>query len=116
MLPNDRSSYQQYTCENGELKLPAGTYELRNIEFKSGVSIDYKIKMIEMIPDKATLITFKLPDKSNLEVHRQGVYVVAEYTPKGYYDEEFYSNRKSPPVFELYHNRRLVYTAVSDYG
>lgn len=72
--------------------------------------------MIELTPDKETWITFKLPDNSNLKVHRQGVYVVAEYTPKGYDDEEFYSNRKSPPVFELHHNRRLIYTAVSEYG
>jgi hypothetical protein len=115
-VPSDWRTLQEYNCENGEIALPSGKYQIEDIYFKSGLRISYKNKIIEMIPNQETLVTFKLPGNSNLEVYRQGVYTIASYTPKGYSDEEFYYNPESPPVFNLYHNGRLFNSIISDYG
>lgn len=116
MIPDNWRTRQVYRCRDGKIILPAGTFEITTISFHSGVSISYKNKIIEMSPEKETVITFTLPTESNLTIRKQGIYIIPQYTPKGFPDEEFYCNYKSPPVFSFYKGKRLLHSHTTEYG
>ena len=115
-VQSDSNQYEEKQCTNSQILLPPGTYEIDDVKFEGGLRIGYKNKQVTLTPENETVITFNKPSDEYFEIKKRGTFLIIEYNPKAFYDEEFYSNRSHPPTVQCRKGDRLVYSKTFEYG
>jgi predicted transcriptional regulator len=115
-LSQDKQARINKELQEGILRLPQGEYSISHILFQCGLEVSFKHKIVYLMPDNETVISFNKPMENSLIVKKQGVFFLIEYNPKAYWDEEFYFNKSNPPVFRCYKGDRLIYSGTFEYG
>lgn len=115
-MSQDNQSWTDKKLQAGVLLLPQGEYEIRHVSFECGLGVRFKHKIVHLTPDKETVISFSKPMKDSLTIKKQGVFFLIEYTPKAYWNDEFYYYKSNPPVLRCYKGDRLIYSSTFEYG
>ena len=108
--------YDEKRCTESRLLLTAGTYKIRAVKFQDGLEVRYKHKTVIMTPEKETVVTFNKVSDEYFEVRKRGTFLLVEYNPKAFWNDEFYWNTSKPPSWKCYKGGRLVYSSTFEYG